>query len=220
VEKTTLFSRSKGKTPGGNYPGDWRPPLRGRPRRNGGLWAGTLLAVLAVAAIGYWLLADLRSAAGPAAGAAAGNTAPAARPQPGRPAAAPAPEAARRSDRILSCEGKDGSVFYTNALTCAEADLENRVNVVPAPVAARPAASECLGVASSGRAQLFLAQCQQPFNQALELEPALVRAQDPLRSPQAREYCALITEGVNAGCMATSATFCYLHLCQQLREQP
>ena len=68
-------------------------------------------------------------------------------------------------------------------------------------------------------AHQFLPACQQQFREALEVERFLARAPDPLQSRRAQEYCDLIAQGVSNGCMATSETFCYLHVCQQLVEQ-
>jgi hypothetical protein len=129
--------------------------------------------------------------------------------------------ASRRSATILSCTAPDGSTFYTNALSCAEADLDNRVNVIPASKPAEQATQRvCLGAQGEDRVHPFLGVCNQPFNDALRLEPLLLKAPDPLQSIRAREYCDLITQGVQAGCMATSRQFCFLDLCQQLREAP
>lgn len=215
-----LFQKTKRRPPPGDYPGDWRPPLQGRPPRRYGLLITALLSVCAAAAMAWWLVQDFRATGGPPAEVTAKPSQPAdgASRSGQPPAAVPARD---RSDRILRCLAEDGSVFYTNALSCAAADLENRVNVVPAAGAQPgPPATECLGLADPPRAQQFLSGCQQPFNQALKLEPALARAADPASSPRLVEYCELITAGVNAGCMATNATFCYLPLCQQLREKP
>lgn len=123
-----------------------------------------------------------------------------------------------RSDQILSCTDKDGNSFYTNALRCEDADLSNRVNVVPTQSPGKPVAAQCLGIASADRAHFFLPECQETFSQALDLETFISKASDPLQSSRLPEYCSLIAEGVGAGCMATTQTFCYLSYCQQLLE--
>ena len=66
--------------------------------------------------------------------------------------------------------------------------------------------------------QGFLAACMEPFNEALKLEPQLLKSADPANSRVGRQYCELITTGVQSGCMATSAQFCFLSICQQMRE--
>jgi len=212
MEKPALIRKSgKSRHPAG-YPGDWRPPLENRPRPRIGLLLATLAAVLLVAAISYALLIDFRNARQGVEKPPASREAAATRaPEP----VVEGDDSPERGDQILECTGADGGRFYTNASSCAEADLHNRVNVVPARPAARPAVEDCLGASGPERAHLFLPQCQEAFNEALKLERFLVKAEDPLQSPRAEQYCELITQGVNAGCMATSATFCYLYLCQQ-----
>ncbi len=187
-------------------------PQRKR-RGQGKLWLGVLLAVIVVGGVGYWLLGQLV----PAGGARSpSTTTPSSTTAAPRPSSSPAPSSPGRSDTILTCQAEGGEVFYTNATRCDDADLENRVNVLPAFTPPAPERSDCLGAQASGaRVQSFLAVCQEPFNQALELEPLLLDSPDPAVSRAARRYCALITEGVQAGCMATSDQFCFLHLCRQ-----
>ena len=60
--------------------------------------------------------------------------------------------------------------------------------------------------------------CREPFQAALELEPFLLELDEVSGSRTLRRYCAFITEGVQAGCMATSDQFCFLPRCQELRE--
>ncbi len=181
-----------------------------RRRRSGRLWAGVLLAMLAVGGIGYLLYEDLTRGSAGDVPPTPGMTSPA--------PAAPAPVTPPRRDTILTCTAVDGTVFYTNASRCEEADLENRVNVLPAYEPPRPERRDCLGAQEGGfRPQSFLAACQEPFNQALELETLLLESDDPAASSTGRRYCAFIVEGVQAGCMATSDQFCFLHICQELQ---
>jgi len=93
-------------------------------------------------------------------------------------------------------------------------------------VESRPAGADasigqnCVDASREGRAaHRFLAACQEPFTQALELERYLALAEDPAESVRAQEYCDLIVQGVNAGCMATNAQFCFLRICQQRLER-
>lgn len=127
------------------------------------------------------------------------------------------PPAASR-ERILECRAKDGSTFYTNAARCEDADLDNRLTEVPA---IEPAADPAIGrnCLDPEVYQQFLPACAEPFRAALELESRLAETANPLDSPYAMEYCDLIAQGAHAGCPASSATFCYLRVCQQLAER-
>ncbi len=194
------------------------PPVR--RRRQGKLFIGVVLAVIAVAGVGHLLYRDLAGEPGgagstPPSGDSAAAAAPA---SPQRPATSEPARAEGRTDTILSCTGPDGTPFFTNAARCEDADLDNRVNVVPAQAAGRPDPATCLGAQSGGRVHAFLSSCQEPFNQALALEPRLLEAEDPTASRSLRRYCDLVTEGVQSGCMATSAQFCFLPLCRGLRD--
>lgn len=218
------------------------PTLRSPRRRRGEgrLWLGVVIAVLAVGAIGYWLYGQLQPPATSAVSSSAADIAPAVgrseSAQAGRgqnagsPAGERSDENARgdavesdlqsdRSDTILTCTAMDGEVFYTNATRCEDADLDNRLNVVASPSLPASRPDRCLGAQPGGApVQGFLAVCQEPFNEALALEPFLLKLDDPAGSRAARRYCDYITAGVQAGCMATSDQFCFLHLCQALRE--
>lgn len=193
-------------------PGDWsmRPAAR---RRHLSVLVAVVLASALVVAIGYVLYRDLK-AGSPGPGAAPSRT-PAERP--GAPDTIRAPS---RTDTILRCTAPDGSTFYTNATSCDAADLDNRVNVVPAPETgadgSRP--GRCLSDQPESTYR-FLPECREVFTEALKVERFLSRAPDPAKSRRAREYCDLIAQGVSSGCMATSELFCYLHVCQQLSEQ-
>ncbi len=187
-----------------------RPPRRGHDIA---VWLGALLAVLAVLFVSALLWQDLTGKSPWL------RAAPADRALAERPAMTAQPRGS--GARILSCEADDGSPFYTNAASCEAADLNQRVTVVPASVSSdsKPDASRCLGAQPGGaRAQGFLGACFEPFNAALELEPALLQSAAPASTATARRYCDLITSGVQAGCLATSAQFCFLPMCQQLRE--
>lgn len=188
----------------------------GHPAR---LLFGVLLAVAAVAGIGYLLLQELQPA-GPAS-AAAEPEIPG--PVPDRPGAGTRPEPAApspgRTDTILTCTAADGQIFYTNATRCEEADLDNRINVLDMPELPASRPEGCLGVQPGGaELQRFLPVCREPFEAALELERLLLDLEDVTDSRTLRRYCAFITEGVQAGCMATSDQFCFLPRCQELRE--
>ena len=177
---------------------------------------GVLVAIVAVAGIGYFLLEELR---GPSSAKAPAQDVAESRPPAAAPAPQPAEPAAGRTSTILTCTAADGQVFYTNATRCEEADLENRINVVETPdlPASRP--EGCLGAQAGGvQLQRFLPVCREPFESALELEPLLLRLDEVSGSRTLRRYCAFITEGVQAGCMATSDQFCFLPRCQELRE--
>ncbi len=182
-----------------------------------------LIALVAVAGIGYLLYGELRREPPGSGVTGALKTAPAdeASVERAPPAAEPelAPEPAR-GETILTCTAADGQVFYTNATRCEDADLDNRINVVSTPTLPASRPQNCLG-AQAGEPQVhqFLAVCQEPFIEALKLEPLLLETSDPAGSVTARRYCAFITEGVQAGCMATSDQFCFLHVCQALRER-
>lgn len=190
---------------------DWQPPLEGPPPgRPWGLWMATLIACAVLAAVTWWLVQDFRKAS-------TGEVRPA---SPAMPTAAGEgnvsdTQAQQRRDQILTCRTNTGEVFYTNAISCEQADLENRVNVVPATGSSQPLASDCLGIASAGTTHHFLAACQEPFSEALRLEAHIIKASKPANSSRLPEYCDLIAEGVTAGCLATSQTFCFLPLCQQ-----
>ena len=181
---------------------------------------GVLLAIVAVAGVGYFLLEELRS---PAPEASVESTRSATSSQRAAPESAPTRESSGpadgRSSTILTCTAANGQVFYTNATRCEDADLDNRINVVEAPTlpASRPV--NCLG-AQKGAAeqQRFLPMCREPFDAALALEPFLLELDNVGRSRALRRYCDYITEGVQAGCMATSDQFCFLPRCQDLRE--
>lgn len=186
----------------------------------GKLWLGILLALVAVAAVGYFVYHNVVMNDPMPRQVVAGDDlwAP---EMPVAPVTKEAPQASRapnRSDTILTCSAADGSVFYTNATRCEEADLANRVNVVPADEPVAQSRGECLGAQPGGpRVQGFLAVCMEPFNKALELEPFLLESDDPVNSRAGARCCALITEGVQAGCMATSDQFCFLDICQAQR---
>jgi hypothetical protein len=191
-----------------------------RARRQTGhpvqLLFGVLLAIVAVAGIGYLLLGQLQPTS---TGETPAQAAPVRDRAPTAPPPRPAEPAEGRSATILTCTAVDGQVFYTNATRCEDADLENRVNVVETPdlPASRP--QGCLG-AQAGGAQLqrFLPGCRESFHAALELEPFLLELDEVGDSRTLRRYCAFITEGVQAGCMATSDQFCFLPRCQELRD--
>lgn len=190
---------------------------------------GVLVALAALGGIGYLLYEELRREPPGAgiAGALSGGESRAGAAEPPQSAAAtaaPKPPAAAspepaRSETILTCTAADGQVFYTNATRCDEADLDNRVNVLTPPPLPASRPTHCLGAQSAGpEVHGFLAVCREPFMEALKLEPLLLDMPDPAGSVTARRYCAFITEGVQAGCMATSDQFCFLHVCQVLRE--
>ena len=134
------------------------------------------------------------------------------------PAASPVEVPAPARDRILTCTAADGSSFYTNAARCEDADLDNRLTEVPAhqPAAEPRYGQNCL---DPKQPHHFLPVCAEPFRAALELEQELAKSEAPVDSPQATEYCELIAQGVQAGCPATSALFCYLRVCQELLEK-
>jgi hypothetical protein len=194
------------------------PAPKARRPGLGKLWLGIFIALLAVAAVGYFVYSNLAvNAPATARQVAEDESSP---PPSVAQKAAPVTRAPNRSDTILTCSAADGTVFYTNATRCEQADLENRVNVMPAidePVA--QSSRDCLGAQPGGpRVHHFLAVCMEPFNEALELEPFLLESDDPVNSRVGRRYCGLITEGVQAGCMATSDQFCFLDICQAQRE--
>ncbi|MEM1412389.1 MAG: hypothetical protein AAGH19_08520 [Pseudomonadota bacterium] len=200
-----------------------------RNRGQGPLWLGTLIALIAVAGIGYWLYGELQpigSMDSAATNAESPSPARSAAPATGGPAE---PEAANatmisqrapdRTETILTCSAADGAVFYTNATRCEDADLDNRINVFSTPSLPASRPTDCLGAQPGGaRVQGFLPQCRESFNEALSLEPFLLDSEEPADSRAARRYCAYITEGVQSGCMATSDQFCFLHLCQSLHQ--
>ena len=182
------------------------------------LGLATILAVAATAGIGYVLLKDLRGE--PALATTSQSSEAPDAPDAGltQVKAAGARETGR-TDTILSCEAVDGTVFYTNASRCDDADLENRINIIPAAPPASPVTRTCLGTQEEQRVHHFLASCQEPFMQAIGLERRIGQSDDPANSPRTREYCALITQGVQNGCIATSDVFCYLDLCQKFHAQ-
>lgn len=197
-------------------------------RGKGPLWLGLLVAVVALGLIGPWLYGQLKPAGegdAPTAAASADAEAPAERAAAGTDAERrDSDQAAQRdpgrSDTILTCTSVDGQVFYTNATRCEDADLDNRVNVMATPRLPASKPDRCLGAQPDGApVQTFLPVCQEPFNEALKLERFLLELENPGASPAARRYCAHITAGVQSGCMATSDQFCFLHLCQALRER-
>lgn len=200
------------------------PDRRARRPGLGKLWLGILLALISVGAVGYFvyhnLLAEDSGSQRTSAGeASSGRVSPA----PGSAMNAPANSVTSRdpgrSETILTCTAVDGTVFYTNASRCEDADLETRVSEVPALQPLPQSRPTCLGAQSGGPvAHGFLAVCKEPFNKALALEPFLLESDDPASSRAGQRYCAFITEGVQAGCMATSAQFCFLDICQAQRE--
>jgi hypothetical protein len=179
-----------------------------------------LLAIVAVAGIGYLLLEQLRDT--PPGRDAESQAAPAARESGVTASAAPTEQtapAAGRTATILTCTAANGQVFYTNATRCEDADLDNRINVVETPELPASRPEGCLGAQAGGaELQRFLPVCREPFEAALDLEPFLLELEDPDGSRTLRRYCAFITEGVQAGCMATSDQFCFLPRCQALRD--
>lgn len=195
------------------------PDPRAKRPGLGKLWLGILVALIAIAAVAYLVYDNLLmnpAATGTTPSDTPGTTAAEVSVPPQQPVVAVEPN---RSETILTCSAADGAVFYTNATRCELADLENRVNVIPVAEPAPQSARECLGAQPGGpRVHGFLAVCLEPFNKALELEPFLLESDDPASSRTAQRYCALITEGVQAGCMATSDQFCFLDVCQVLRE--
>lgn len=194
---------------------------RARRRGMGKLWIGMLVALISVAAVAYFVYDSLQPGDSmphkqavdkpvpePAANAAKNSSETARKPR-----------ASNRSDQILTCTAIDGTVFYTNANRCEEADLESRISEVPAMEKLPQSRPECLGAQAGGsRVHGFLAVCMEPFNKALELERFLLESDDPVNSRAGERYCAFITEGVQAGCMATSDQFCFLDICQAQRE--
>jgi hypothetical protein len=122
------------------------------------------------------------------------------------------------ADRILECTAPDGSTFYTNARSCDAADLDQRVTELPSdpPEADAGIGQGCLDPAAPHQ---FLPRCAEAFRGALALEAELAAAADPSRAPEAEEYCALVAQGVQAGCPADSALFCFLRICQQRADR-
>lgn len=180
---------------------------------------GVMLAVLAIAGIGYFLVQELQppSSAGAAGDPSSAASAPARQATPD--STATVARAPGRTDTILTCTAADGQVYYTNATRCEDADLDNRINVLDTPELPASRPEGCLGAQPGGVAlQQFLPICREPFQAALEQERFLLELDDPTDSPALRRYCAFITEGVQAGCMATSDQFCFLPRCQALRE--
>ena len=107
------------------------------------------------------------------------------------------------------------------ATSCGEADLDNTVTVVDAY---RPASGEalrrCLSDGDIDEAVLrFLPRCHQTAREALKVEKFLSQAAEPLASDRAPEYCNWIRQGMQNGCPANSALYCYLDVCQKLLEQ-
>jgi hypothetical protein len=179
---------------------------------------GVLVALVAVAGIGYLLVGELRRES-PESGATEPVVTSESTEDQRASALSVVDSEPTRSETILTCTAADGQVFYTNATRCEDADLDNRVNVLATPTLPASRPTNCLG-AQPGEPQMhgFLALCREPFIEALKLEPLLLESPDPAGSTTARRYCAFITEGVQAGCMATSDQFCFLHVCQALRE--
>jgi len=189
-------------------------------RHSSYLWLYTLIAVVAVGVGGYFLQRDFSL---PGAGAEGEEPAAQRQRSGGTPGAPETATDQAAHDHILTCKAPDGSVFYTNAATCEGVDLENHVSVVDAyqPGAGQASAGErkCLsdeGPEAAGKQ--FLPMCREAYVKALKVEKFLRQADDPLRSPRAREYCDLITQGAKAGCPATSQLFCYLDVCQRLLQ--
>jgi hypothetical protein len=195
-----------------------------RARRQTGhpvqLLFGVLLAIAAVAVIGYFLLEQLRNT--PTGQVTEPKAAPTAREGSATGPAPPGEQAATapgRTSTILTCTAANGQVFYTNATRCEDADLENRINVLETPELPASRPGTCLGAQAGGaELQRFLPMCRESFDAALALEPFLLELDDVSGSRALRRYCAFITEGVQAGCMATSDQFCFLPRCQGLRE--
>lgn len=202
------------------------PGRRARRQGLGKLWLGVFLALLSVAAVAYFVYQNLLvEGSAPPRSSAVEESSGMMSSMPENASSKPvAPVTVRdpnRSETILTCSAVDGTVFYTNATRCEDADLESRVSEVPAlePVPLPQSRPVCLGAQPGGQiTHDFLPVCMEPFNKALELEPFLLESDDPVGSRAGKRYCAFITEGVQAGCMATSAQFCFLDICQAQRE--
>lgn len=194
---------------------------RARRAGQGKLWLGVLLALISVAAVAYFVYQNLMMEDSAPSQPPAGMITPPSENTSNTPAMPVAGRDPNRTETILTCSQVDGTVFYTNASRCEDADLESRVTEVPAlqPQSLPQSRPVCLG-AQPGEPLMhgFLAVCREPFTKALELEPFLLESDDPVSSRAGKRYCAFITEGVQAGCMATSAQFCFLDICQAQRE--
>ncbi|KAA9131468.1 hypothetical protein F3N42_09115 [Marinihelvus fidelis] len=213
------MSDSSQRPPLGNWREEERRVQKARARRS--RWM-TLAAVVVVglAVAGVWRVLSLPAPEGSGPNPPGMPSNPVDRRSPAADAGA---DASGYSDRILQCTAADGSTFYTNASDCDAADTSNRVTVVPAHESGADASvgQNCVDSSREGRAShRFLGACQEPFSEALELERYLALAEDPAASPRAESYCALIAQGVNAGCLATNAQFCFLRICQQRLENP
>lgn len=153
-------------------------------------------------------------------------------PQPA-PASTPAPVA--RSGAIIECPAPDGTRFYTNAPSCEEADLDNRLSEAQRyRSVARPGAEPALRRAATagGRAGRSSNSpslpgyrqtpgsvpraCKWEWGRALEIERMLAAADEPGESRWVPNYCQRLCEAFEEGCRPTGDDFHFIGVCAPL----
>jgi hypothetical protein len=150
----------------------------------------------------------------------------------------PAETSPHRSDRILECDHPELGKVYTNAATCAAADVHNRLSyaepLAKTPAQARysgemyqPPAEQAQKARTSQKPNLRLlakappdglnVSCKFAVGRALELERALSAAADPRESAWREDYCKWRCEAIAEDCGVDDSYFYYRYqrLCRE-----
>lgn len=148
----------------------------------------------------------------------------------------PQPEP-RYTNEIKRCTAPDGSTFYTNAISCDQADLSNQLSIVDAPTR-RPASQATRQASEPSTARQTSAQRSRPANRcgpgrptqeavsnkvpracrwewgrAQELDKLIRIADEPSESIWFEEYCERLREVRENGCRVDPSAFCFEELC-------
>jgi hypothetical protein len=163
--------------------------------------------------------------------------------QPTGNAGVSAETSSRRTNTPIKCYDPEIGEFWTNAASCGEADLHNRLSEAPSittPEQRKPYGNEdyvspqeeaernrgktrTVSQSSAEKPSLRLnaksppsglsAECKFPVGKALELERALSATDDPRESIWREDYCDWLTEVWEKGCEVPDDLFYYKNLC-------
>lgn len=140
--------------------------------------------------------------------------------------------AARRTATPIKCSKADGSVFWTNAIRCEDADLDNRlsfsspVKPIPRAITRKPdkrgtaTRSPRARVASVGNVEPLPRQmnyaCKFPIGMARKIEAKSLRLKDdPAESVWKDPYCRWVREAEREHCGDVGKYLRYTRICNR-----
>jgi len=144
----------------------------------------------------------------------------------------PYQSAAGRTATPIKCSKADGTVFWTNAIRCEDADLDNRlsfsspVKPIPRVIASKPikggtaTSSSRARVASVGNVEPIPRQmnyaCKFPIGMAQKIEVKSLRLKDdPAKSVWKDPYCRWVREAERKRCGDVGKYLQYARICNR-----